>query len=292
MRVVVAAPWAAVAVDVHEPATARVLSEVFRAMRPFSSGVADTAKVIATITPAGGEMVEIHIRSGIETRRAGMAAALEAAMRVNGSLLAACPHLAIHAAVVGATGGVLVVPAESGFGKSTLVGACMARGFGYVSDEALVLSDEGAAVPYPRPLGMSPWSVATVGLSGPGYPRGDGLDAGEEMLVDPLGVGRVETSGSLQVRAILVPRRDNNGGGPPRLAKLPRSAGVVALLGNAFNHYRRPGPAVQLVRDVVAEAEVFALSVGEPLATADLLAAEFGTGEPLTGGLNPLTTVG
>ena len=102
-----------------------------------------------------------------------MDAALEVATEFNRALLDQCPHLAVHAAVLAAAGGVIALPGESCAGKSTLAAACTVQGFGYLSDEALVLTSEGTVVPYPRPIALSSWSRTAVGV-----PAGMGASEG------------------------------------------------------------------------------------------------------------------
>jgi hypothetical protein len=88
---------------------------------------------------------------------------------INTTALAEADLYAVHAGAVARGGRVVAMPAVSGTGKSTLTAACLRAGMEYVSDEALCLDWEtGHVVPYPRPIALSPWSAAAIGLGRPG----------------------------------------------------------------------------------------------------------------------------
>ena len=58
----------------------------------------------------------------------------------------------IHAGVVGCDAGAIVLPANSGSGKTSLVAALIQRGARYYSDEVALIDTAGRVLPYPRPL--------------------------------------------------------------------------------------------------------------------------------------------
>ena len=276
MRIIVATAWAAAAADIEDPKTAEVLTRVFAALQPHPGQTPRQASVVVRVTPTGPGFVEVRTDSGGVRCRTGMDAAVAVATAINGWLLGACPHLAMHAAVVSTPAGALAFPAASGAGKSTLAAACLRAGFGYVSDEALVLTPQATVVPYQRPLALSPWSLAAIGLPAVDELSGNPSENGPaEVLVDPLSLGRVPREATAQpVRAVLRLRR---GSGGPSLSELPRSDGLVELLTNCFNHYRDPGPAVELAHSVVLGAQVLELTMGDPISSAQLVASSFGT---------------
>lgn len=164
----------------------------------------------------------------------------------------------VHAAVVAGTERVVAFPANSGDGKTTLTAACLLAGFDYLSDEALVLDDDGLVVPYPKPLALSPWSCAAVGLE-PG---------GDERLVtaDDLGATvRAERSALTDVVIASYGARE------PRLERLPASQAIVALLEHAFNHYKDPGRAFRLATEAAGRVHVWRLDYDHPIEAAALL---------------------
>ena len=80
---------------------------------------------------------------------------------------------------------------------------------------------------------------------------------------------------ALGVRAVVGMRRS---AGDPALIRLPRSRAVIELLRNSFNHFRDPAAAVKLLAHEVARRRggLRSCTVGEPKATALLLASHFG----------------
>jgi hypothetical protein len=186
------------------------------------------------------------------------------ATAVNAAALDAAPHFAVHAGVVAHDGVAVAMPAVSGTGKSTMTAACLRRGFRYVSDEALCLSyTDGTVLPYPRPIALSPWSVAAVRAALQGTPAAD------EYLftAEDLGSARHDAPARLGHLVVL----DRREGVAPALSPEPRPNGITLLLQLSFNHYRRPDDAVRLAAQVVANASVWTLQYSEPLQAADLL---------------------
>jgi hypothetical protein len=199
------------------------------------------------------------------------------AVRLNGVALAAWPGLAIHAGVIDTPSGVMAFPGTSGSGKSTLTGACMRGGFDYVSDEALCLSyGLGGAggenvTPYPRPLGLSPWSMRALGMPPPA--TGAGLELDAEHVVAPTTLGRVaDRPGPL--RYVVVPQRC--AAPRPELHPVHKADAVALMLRLSFNHYREPRAAFHRVVDAVRDAKVWALHYQDPAQAAGFLADRFG----------------
>lgn len=114
-------------------------------------------------------------------------AALLLATHLNAAAVRQCAGLAVHAGGIASGGAVVALAADSGVGKSTLTAACLARGWEYVTDEALHLTRDGCVVPYPKPLTLSASSRALLDVPSSGV--------GDERLVavEDLG-GRVARS--------------------------------------------------------------------------------------------------
>lgn len=139
------------------------------------------------------------------------------------------PRLALHAAAVGvAGGGAVLLPGDSGRGKSTLAAALVAAGADYLGDEiALLEPDAGGgerAVPYPKALTLKPGSFARFAAAGPPEPVGG---AERVWYLDPerLRAGSV-AGGPRPVAAVVLPRF--RPGAPPCEPSAP-TAGTVAL---------------------------------------------------------------
>lgn len=181
-----------------------------------------------------------------------------------------CDAFSVHAGVVATDDSVVVFPAESGHGKSTLTTACVVEGFRYVSDESLLVSyDDAAVLPYPKPIQLYNESLDLLRLQQLRVERDD-----DEVYFSAAAVGgtSVGPSERLPVGHVVVPTVER--GAQPTLIPLPRSQTVVALLSEAFNHYRNPEAAFDLVHRLAEESQVWSLRVGDPRQTAALLCSE------------------
>lgn len=191
---------------------------------------------------------------------------------LNSTAMELSPCLCIHAGVVACDEGVVAFPGRSGAGKSTLTSACLRHGFDYVSDEGLCLDYDLATVrPYPRPIGLSPWSVAAMGERG----AGGGVEAGEDWLMSAADLGsRATPPGTPHLRVVHVVLLDRRPDIPAALQEAERREAIEALLTMSFNHYKRPADALALVAAVVTEARVSRLTYSDPHEAARLLAAD------------------
>ncbi len=195
----------------------------------------------------------------------------QASAEVNRTLVARAPFPAVHAGVVAVDAGAIALPAVSGAGKSTLTSALCLQGARYLSDEALVLddSDDGPpqALPYPKPVALSPWSAAAVGLGSSPSLAGDLIEDGSrELLFGPERFG--EVAPAVAVAHLLLPGPVR---GTPRLEPVHRIQGLAALVRLSFNHYVDPRRFLLAAAGVVTGAEVWRLQVGEPQETARLV---------------------
>jgi hypothetical protein len=191
---------------------------------------------------------------------------------LNSTAMELSPCLCIHAGVVACDEGVVAFPGRSGAGKSTLTSACLQHGFDYVSDEGLCLDYDLATVrPYPRPIGLSPWSSAAMGERS----AGGGAEAGEDWLMSAADLGsRAVLPETLHLRVVHVVLLDRRADIPAALHEAERREAIEALLTMSFNHYKRPADALALVAAVVAEARVSRLTYSDPHEGARLLAAD------------------
>lgn len=182
---------------------------------------------------------------------------------LNAAALAQAGCLAVHAGVVARDGRAVAFPAGSGQGKSTLTAALLRAGWDYVSDEALCLDwADGSLWSYPRPLELSAWSRAAVGLAG----SSDGRD----VLLTAADLGARVAAAPLRLTHVVLPaRRDGTGG--VSLVPAPARQAAAALLSRSFNHWRDPARAFELVHQVVPAVRVWRLRLGSPTAAAALL---------------------
>jgi hypothetical protein len=187
---------------------------------------------------------------------------------LNTRIIASTGLLAIHAGVVTRGDRLLVLPGRSGHGKSTLVAALLRCGWDYVSDEALGLTwSEGQVIGYPRPLGLSAWSARALDVAGH-----DGQDGEVFLSAAELGARAAGVTGERVTDVLLSERME----GVESLATARRPDAVSALLACGFTHHRQPARALQLVVDMLRDAEVWRLRHGHPLAAAQLLTDRIG----------------
>jgi hypothetical protein len=183
---------------------------------------------------------------------------------LNSTAMALTPCFAAHAGVVAVGTQVIAFPAVSGAGKSTLTGACLRRGFQYVSDEGLCIDYGSTEVwPYPRPLALSAWAAGLLGID-PG--------ACSEIFVAASDLhAPIAVAPALRLHAIIL--LEKTAGAPAAMENIARSRGAETLLKMSFNHYRRPADALRLVTAVVSAAKVVRLTYSDPYDGADLLAS-------------------
>lgn len=175
---------------------------------------------------------------------------------LNRIALANFDGLAVHAGVVGRGGRVIAFPAESGRGKSTLTAASVLSGFDYVSDEALCLDlDTRAVTAYPKPLGLTSWSLARLGID----PAPAATEEGGFVAVDEIG-GRL-ASGPLEIGALVL---TDIRPGPAQLSQLSRSEAASTLIRHSFNHYKHPKASFELATAVAARSRAWRLTYDDP----------------------------
>lgn len=245
---------------------ARVAAEVRRLWAPFvlePAAVTGPTVISCTVQADGGRWrVDGPDRPAVHLPTPA-AALLELGTVLNHGALAAVDALAVHAGVVEVDGGCAAFVARSGTGKSTVVAALVRAGAVYVSDEALVVDRAtGALLAYPRPLGLSPWSCAAVGLPAPPADAPEVLVAGDEL-------GRVRTGppGPLRLVVDLAPPD----GGPVRVAEQSRQTGAALLLQHAFNHWHAPAGSFAAAHRLAGAARAVRVVPGTPTETALVL---------------------
>ena len=77
--------------------------------------------------------------------------------------LASTRFLLVHAAGVERAGRAVMLPGASGAGKTTLAAGLVVAGFGYLTDELVALSADGASIaPFPKSLALDAGSLAAL----------------------------------------------------------------------------------------------------------------------------------
>ncbi len=190
---------------------------------------------------------------------------------LNRAAVEGCEHFAAHAGVVAFNGRAVAFPAESGQGKSTLTAAALRSGFDYLSDEAICVDIEtGGLVPYPKPIGLSPWSRQAVGVV-----EGDltfAADSGEGFVTaEQLGAA-IAGSGSTLSDIVIA----EYGQKPTTLSEVPGSEAMHTLLKMSFNHYKFGAESFYLASRLANGSRAWRLSYDDPLEAGRLLRDRLG----------------
>lgn len=87
----------------------------------------------------------------------------------------------LHGAALSRSGRAVAILGDSGFGKSTLTLALLARGFGFLSDEVAALDrDSGRVAPFPKAIEARAESLRLAGIFPP-----DSVPADGKHVLDP-----------------------------------------------------------------------------------------------------------
>ncbi|MHB8765322.1 MAG: PqqD family peptide modification chaperone [Deferrisomatales bacterium] len=141
-------------------------------------------------------------------------------------------RLLLHAAVVVRDGRALMLPAETGRGKTTLAAAFAARGWTLYSDELAVLAPPDLAVhPFPMPLGVKQGSAGALERFFPGLaarPYSLRADGKRVHYLCPPAASLPPAGAAAPVAVIAFPRFE--AGAPARLTPLDAPAALERLV--------------------------------------------------------------
>lgn len=189
----------------------------------------------------------------------GDAAVSAASAGVNHLVTSRTPLLAFHAAVVTRDGVTMVVPGRSGGGKTTLTVALLQHGWSYVTDEALALDwDKAALVPYPRPMAVSDWTRQALGL---GTGSTGGLASGGQTWFSAADLGARISDGSAAPSLVVLPHRRDGG---VVLDRPHRAEALAALVPRGFTLHRDPARSLEVLGALCRASTVVGLSYGDP----------------------------
>lgn len=168
--------------------------------------------------------------------------------------------LLVHAgAVVTPSGSGILLPGDSGAGKTTLVAGLLRAGFGYLSDEAGAIDPvTGRLYPYPKALTLKKHPADLF----PGLPLNGqgGLVRGVwHVRADDIRPGA--TVGPSDVRFIVAPRYQV--GASTELIPLGRAEGVAELARSTLNLSTYRSRALPLLARVVRGADCYRLVSGD-----------------------------
>lgn len=171
----------------------------------------------------------------------------------------------LHAAALSRRGAGVLLVGDSGSGKSTLAATLAARGWRYLTDEAVRVDPGGRLLPYPKPLSLSP-RAATISPGARVLP-GDGST--RKVLVAPGAAGwRVAAA---PTACTLVAVLEREGDRPAaHLEPLTRAAAIVRVASRLFPHEERRA-GLEALALAFRDASCWRVRSGAPDAIADAL---------------------
>lgn len=188
-------------------------------------------------------------------------------------------YLVIHAAAVERHGGVAILPAPPGSGKSTLCAGLIARGWRLLSDELTLVSlATGKVAPLPRPVSLKNESIEVIRRFAPdavlSAPCHD-TTKGNVAHMRPPATSTARDGEEAAAAWILFPRF--RAGAPLELGERSRARTFMAVVENGFNYHVLGGDGFDAVATLVDRCGCFDLTYGdltEAVATMDRLAQE------------------
>ncbi len=223
-----------------------------------------------TVTSVDGTY-ELVDDSGATTYPDGLRAVDEVIRRINRrSLDADHSRLHLHAAAVERSGIGIVLCADSGTGKTSLTAALITRGFGYLSDEAVVLSSEYDSVSgFNKPLSLKDGPTGLV----PDVARHHvGLDKGDHhhSHVPASSVGHVIDA--LDPSLVIMLRRDRvQSRTDASWRRLRPAEAVVALVESTLDLDRFGDRALAVLGALAVSASCVEVEAGSLDSTVDLV---------------------
>lgn len=189
--------------------------------------------------------------------------------------------VALHAGGVVRDGIACVLPASPESGKTTLTAGLVVRGFEYLTDEAVVLADDGATTPYPKPLSVDRGSQSLFPEleppAAPGLPQ-LGPEVGDrqwQVPVASVGKGIVAQAGC-RAGFVVFPKYDQRA--RTSLVTMTRGEALVELAKNTFGFRDRGRDALDVLAVVARGAECFRLAVGDLDSACAAIEELFGDG--------------
>jgi HprK-related kinase A len=186
--------------------------------------------------------------------------------------------LLLHSAVVERRGGVLLLPAWPGSGKTTLCAALVFRGWRLFSDEfGLVEPAGGAVAPIPRPMPLKNESIEVIREFAPNAELGPTIPntrKGTISHVKPPTESIRDSEITAPARWIVFPRWSADA--PFLFEEMPKVEAFMMLATNAFNYEMLGESGFTAVRRLVERARCFQLvysDLDQAIACLDELAA-------------------
>jgi hypothetical protein len=171
-------------------------------------------------------------------------------------------HLLVHAgAVVDQSGRAILLPADSGSGKTTVVTGLLKRGFGYLSDEAAAVDPATLLIhPFAKPLSIKP---GTQALFPDLKPHEDYAELADGYWhVDPRSFGAADLAPPSRVALIVCPRYEP--GAATELRRLRPAQACLALGRQVINLDIWKRRALPILARLARGADCYELTSSDP----------------------------
>lgn len=170
-------------------------------------------------------------------------------------------HLLLHAAAAGRHDRVVVLPAASEAGKSTLVAGLVDAGLRYVTDEAVAVGLADLLVhPYPKPIDIDPgsWPVlAHLASPDPDLARFET----DQWHLAPTAVGTGTVASAAPAGLVVLP--SYRPAATTALTPMSRREALVSMAEEAFNFHDHGAEALAALATVVRRCRCYRLSVAD-----------------------------
>jgi hypothetical protein len=252
--------------DATDPTLRAVLHDLFDGQS--STDAAEVAFSIAS-EPTGAFVVRVD-GEAVLTTSIGSLACAHLLWEINRRAVerSRAGRLLLHASAVQAMGRAALFSGPSGCGKSTIAAALVAAGLDYLTDDVVAIDGvDGAVVPYPKPIGLSP-NVARDILGA--VPDGAAWHRfmGEEWYVTPAMLGG-RSGPAAPPRLIVFPTYAANGN--DLLLPVSRAEALVQLAENSFNFTELAPRSVDVLGRTLRECACYRIEFSNPARVVELV---------------------
>lgn len=184
--------------------------------------------------------------------------------------------LLVHAGAVSYRGKGIMLPGQSGSGKSSLALGLLQRGYNYLSDELAPIDvKSGRLLPFPKPLSIKDTSVFPGLVDPDRIWHGPAVSEAESVwYVQPEEVKRGNISKPVPVRYIFFPTYA--AGRKPELYQLEKDEAARKLLECTANFHRFGATGLRVISRLVQDADCFELATGDLDETVALISNTLG----------------
>lgn len=179
-------------------------------------------------------------------------------------------RVVVHAAGAERDGIGVLLSAESGRGKSTLVAGLVQSGFRYLTDEAVAVEPGTSLLqPFPKPIAVRPGSWQALAELRPDLDARLAPYVCEEWPIDPRSIRADAVAPPSAPGVVVFPRYVT--GAPTQLERVRRVEAVRELVGQTFDFHVAGSRNLTVLADLVRACACYRLVVGDLADACELL---------------------